>query len=42
MGSILLLVVLSLAIFVCISNKVFSLAGQARIKRKPSRLQTTK
>jgi len=42
MGSILLLVVLSLAIFVCISNKVFSLAGQMRTKRKPSGLRTKK
>jgi hypothetical protein len=40
MGFILVLAILSLAIFVCISNTVFSLVARARTKPRPPDLKT--
>jgi hypothetical protein len=40
MGIFLVFAILSLAVFVCISNAVFSLVGRTQPKRKSSGLQT--
>jgi len=42
MGFFLVLGVLSLAIFVCISDRVFSMAGRLRSDSRNSELQTKK
>lgn len=39
MGFIFILMILSLAIFICVSNTVFSLAAQMRPKNRLSGLQ---
>ncbi len=39
MGIILVFVILSLAVFVCISNAVFSLVARARTKPQPPGLR---